>query len=576
MLKAALAALLLVPAAHAATPPSTLVYSMASDVDTLDPHWAYDATSLFVVDQIYEGLIGYRGSALDEFDPRVASVVPTTLNGFLSRDGLSYAFPLRRGVKFHDGTEMTPEDVKYSLMRFLLLDRDDGPSSLLLEPIVGARSTLDAEGKPDQAVYDAADKAISLEGGAVVIRLKQPFAPMLSVLATFAPIVSKAFVTAHGGWDGRKETWGGQRNPSKEGSALFSRANGTGPFALESWIRSAGLVTLKRHDRYWRAPAALARIRIEAVLDSRERRRRLERAEADVAQVDRSDLPVFAELPGVTVTDDLPRLEAASVVFFNFKIAGGENPWIGSGRLDGQGVPPDFFEDAELRKAFALALDYDAFMDGAYRRKAERARGPIPKGIFGWNPRQTPWPYSLAQAEASFRRARNSTVWEKGFLLPIAYSEGRGDRRLACELLKNGVAKLNPKFRVDCKALPDSKLLDELRARRLPALVYRWILDYPDAHNAVEPFLHSSGYFASALGYSNPRADALVEQARVEPERAKRKALYFELQALATYDAPQIYTADTYALLVMRDKVRGWVYNPVDPYGDLYGVSKLP
>ena len=114
----AAAALILILPAWAEDDSRTLNYALSSDVDTLDPSWAYDTTSLFVIGQVYETLIAYAGASIDRFEPRIASVVPSRENGFISKDGLVYAFPLRSGVKFHDGTAMTPEDVKYSLMRF--------------------------------------------------------------------------------------------------------------------------------------------------------------------------------------------------------------------------------------------------------------------------------------------------------------------------------------------------------------------------------------------------------------------------------------------------------------------------
>ncbi|MCR4293935.1 MAG: ABC transporter substrate-binding protein, partial [Elusimicrobia bacterium] len=98
------------------TESAVLDYALASDVDTLDPHWGYDAVSLFVVDQVYETLIDFKGESLDAFEPRLATVVPSLENGFLSKDGLTYAFPLRLGAKFHDGSALSAADVKYSLM----------------------------------------------------------------------------------------------------------------------------------------------------------------------------------------------------------------------------------------------------------------------------------------------------------------------------------------------------------------------------------------------------------------------------------------------------------------------------
>jgi peptide/nickel transport system substrate-binding protein len=558
--------------ARASNDPATLDYALAADVDTLDPHWAYDAVSLFVVDQAYETLIDFKGESIDSFEPRIATVVPSLENGFLSKDGLTYAFPLRLGAKFHDGSVLSAADVKYSLMRFLLLDREGGPSNLLLYALVGVRGT--GELPPDQ-IFDLADKAISTEGGSVVLRLKKPFAPLLSILAGFGHIVSKGYVEANGGWDGRKESWVDHRNPAKESSTLYARMNGTGPFKLESWDRAAKKVALVRNEEYWRKPAALARVNVASVADSRERRRRLAAGEIDVAFVERRYLDQFEGLPGVVVTDGLPALEAQNTVLFNFDVEPKNNPWLGSGGL-GDGVPPDFFKDVEVRKAFAFAFDYDAFIREGYRSNAIQAHGPIPAVLFGYNPKQKPWPFSPYQAEGAFKRAKNGQVWERGFALSMAYTEGNAERRIACRLLKEGVEKLNAKFHVDCKALPESKLLDEFRAKRLPAFVYRWILDYPDPHNAVEPFLHSHGYFASMLGYANPRADAMIEQAAAETDPAKRKALYYELQAMAIYDAPAIFTADSHNIVVRRAKVQGWLYHPIQPYGTLYEVTKTP
>ncbi len=567
-LSAALALLLAAPAA-ASTDVETLDYAMAGDVDTLDPHWAYDALSLFVADQVYETLIDFKGTSLDEYEPALASVVPTLQNAFISKDGTQYAFPLRSGVKFHDGTPMTADDVKYSLLRFMLLDRDGGPSALLLPELIGVHSTKDL---PPDEIWARADKAVSVEGGAIVLRLRKPYAPLLGILANFAHVVPKAVVVANGGWDGRKETWLKHRDPAKEKSALYAKAVGTGPFRLVSWDKRA--VRLERNDKYWRRQAGLANVNLLAVEDSRTRRRMLETREVDAAWVERRYLDQFANLPGVTVEDGLVALETQNTILFNLAVDPKDNLWIGTGKLGG-GVTPDFFADAEIRKGLAMVFDYDAFVLEAFGGKAVVARGPIPPALFGHNQRQRPWPYSPYQAEAAFKRAKNGTVWEQGFMLTVAYTEGRSDRRIACRLLKEGAEKLNPKFRVDCRPMPESKLLDEFRAKRLPAFVYRWVLDYPDPDNAVQPFLHSKGFFASQLGYSNPRADVMIERAASELDPALRKALYYELTAMAIYDAPAIFTADSHNVAVRSSKFAGWTYHPIQPFGKLYDVIKL-
>ena len=584
MVPSALLGLLLLLAAalaRADADPRILTYALSSDVESLDPDWAYDATSQFAIQQMYEGLVGFDGAAIDRFAPRIASVVPTRANGFLSPDGMTYAFPLRGDVKFHDGATMTAGDVKYSLLRFLLTDRDGGPSPLLLEPLIGLRSVAGADGKPDPGIFELVDKAVSIEGGAIVLRLRRPFAPLLSVLAGFAPVVSKAYVAAHGGWDGRRETWTAFWNVPKEKAALYAGDAGTGPFRLSSWDRALGRLTLARHDAYWRSPARLAGATLLTVSEPKERRRLLESGEADVAELDPHSLPYFQAVRGAVVDAGLPLLATNSVIFFNFKIDARDNPWLASGRLDGQGIPPDFFADLEVRKGFAFAFDYDGYIREGFQGAAERARGPIPKGL-GYltsshaTADQSGLPYSLDESARAFRAARGGDIWANGFLLPLAYAEGNPDRRLACRLLADGLAKVNPKFRVDCRGIASAKLSDELRAHRLSSFIGEWSLDYPDPHNAVEPFLHSTGVFASALSYSNPRADAMIEQAAAESDPNQRKKDYSELEALAIYDVPEIFTVETTGALARRVKIQDWVYNPIQAYGSLYEVVKLP
>lgn len=562
--------------ARAEGDPAALSYALASDVDSLDPDWAYDATSLFAIQQMYESLVDFDGAALDRFAPRLASVVPTRENGFLSRDGLTYRFPLRGGVTFHDGTPMTADDVKYSLLRFLLTTGDGGPGSLLLQPLTGRRGAAGPDGRPDPEVFDLADKAVSVEGGAVVLRLPKPFAPLLSVLAGSAQVVSKPFTAAHGGWDGSRKDWARCWNPAKEKAALYAFENGTGPFKLERWDRESRVLTMARSDAYWRAPAPLSGARLLAVEDPRTRRRMLERGDIDVAQVNTRSLPYFQAVPGATVDAGLPLLQADGVILFNEKIDARDNPWLGSGRLDGQGIPPDFFADADVRRGFASAFDADGFIRDAFHGSAVRARGPIPLGLLsGRLPPPQVRPYSPAEAAKTLRAARDGAVWANGFLLPMAYPEGDAERAAACRTLAAGLAKVNEKFRVDCRAIPQTKLLAELALRRLSAFVYRWILDYPDPHNAVEPFLGSRGYFAGALGYANPRADALIESAAAESDPAKRKALYLELEALAAYEVPAIFTVETNGALARRINIQNWVHHPMQPYGSLYEVTKL-
>jgi len=554
--------------------PDTFVYAIAGAPESLDPDWEFDAISHEVTSQIYETLIAYQGWSVNQFVPRLASVVPSQANGLISQDSLRYAFPIRKNVHFQDGGLMTAEDVKYSLMRCMLLDRAAGPSFLLLQPILGVSSAADKNDKPIPGLYDQANNAVDVEFGSVVIYLTKPYPPLLSILANYCPVVSKAWVIAHGGWDGTKKTWAAHFDPSRESATLFNQGDGTGPFSLVRWDTQNQEVVLARNDDYWRAPAKLKNVVFKTVDDFQTRKLMLAAGDADAIMVDRAQLPQIQGLPDISITDNLPMLEVHDVFIMNFAINPEANPYIGSGKLDGDGIPPNFFADTDIRHAMAYAFDYDSYIRDAYQGHAFRARGPIPSNLSGYNSNQSLLPYDLTRAADRFKKAFGGEVWDKGFRFTLIYQLGYEDRLIAAEILKKNVESLNPKFKVDLLGLGWPQWLSELSARRLPMTTARWLLDYPDPDDAVTPFLYSQGYYAKLQGYSNPRADRDIEQARNDVSGDDRARLYADLQAIAYADVPQIYTVETYYVQALRSWVHDWHYNPIMIYGYLYPVSK--
>ena len=108
-----------------------LVVVHRGEMESLDPVYSYDGITHGMLINVYDTLLKFNGSSLTDLIPSISTQVPTRENGLISADGRTYTFPIRKGVKFHDGTELTPEDVRYSILRFLLSDVSGGPSSLL-------------------------------------------------------------------------------------------------------------------------------------------------------------------------------------------------------------------------------------------------------------------------------------------------------------------------------------------------------------------------------------------------------------------------------------------------------------
>jgi peptide/nickel transport system substrate-binding protein len=553
--------------------PDTLTSLVVGEATSLDPAFPYDNTSQGLIYNVYETLIAFDGPRLDAFVPRLATEVPTLKNRRISKDGLTYRFTIRKGVKFHDGSSMTPEDVKYSLLRFMVQDRAGGPSGLLLEPIAGSPSTRDAAGKITLD-YEALEKAITVKGDDVTIKLPRPFGPFLSIMARWSYVMPKAWGAAHGDWDGSSTTWRSFNNPEKTASYFYEHMNGTGPFWLERWDRTAKYVLLSRNHGYWREPAALRRVMIKAVPELSTRKLQLQAGDADIVEVPRPYASQFQNLPGATLLDGLTRLQTDPAIFFTFKVNGAGNPDIGSGQLDGEGIPPDFFDDPEVRKGFSYAFDYEAILRDTFKGTAQRAKGPAPMGLAGYDPDQPFYTYNPAKAEAHLRKAWRGTAWEKGFRFTMTYNTGSENREAACQILKKGIESLNPKFRIDLRGVDWAAFLDKTQKHLMPVFSRGWSGDYPDIHNFIYAFYHSAGRYPSAQGYSNPALDKLIEQAASEADPKKRAALYKQALKLGHEDAPAIFTVHPRGLIAVRDWVKDFYDNPVflDVY--FYPISK--
>jgi peptide/nickel transport system substrate-binding protein len=579
MLAALLSASLAVsPAAAAVKNPDTLIFVGTGDFDSFDPVWAYDTPSENVIMNVYETLLAYGRSGVTDADlePLLATQVPTRGNGLISPDGLVYRFPLRVGVKFHDGAALTADDVRYSLLRFMLTDREGGPSSLLLEPILGVQSTR-KDGALLPGVVEQAFAAVTAEGDSIVVRLKKPFAPFLSILAGFGSVAPRAWCAAHGQWDGRPETAAAFNSPSHDKVLPMTLANGTGPFKLDRYDPASQKLVLARHEGYWRAPAKLKKVMIRVVPEFATRKLMLLAGDADVIGAPQMFVTQLQKQPGVDVIDGLKTIASPTTLFFTYKINPAANPNIGSGKLDGQGIPPDFFADLDVRKAFAYAIDYQAYVRDVMRGRAVQAASYVPEELMGAADAKKPrYGFDLKMAARHLQNAWGGQAWRDGFRLVLVASASNEASQALGQMLKRNVESLNPKFHVEYRALQWSTLLEQIRQRKVPVSIGNWMADFPDPHNFAFPFLHSLGQYPAENGYSSPEADSLVEQAAAA-EPPKRRELYSRLDAFVDDNAPFVPVSRGVGFRAQRSWVRGFVFRPIFPgapagsyYYDLY------
>ena len=574
--------------------PDTYIYLSTSEPDTLDPHFAYDTASGEIINFVYENLIAYKGESVSEFVPRLATEVPSMENGLIKDDGKTYIFPIRKGVKFHNGNDLTPEDVEYSFERGLLFDPYAGPMWMLIEALFDYETledfvadklgmswadmfnedgSLKDEGYAQKLIefYNQyIDPAVEVEGDNVVFHLVRPFVPFLSILAqnsSWSAVLDKETSVAMGLWDGKAENWWKYHNLKKEESPLYQQAIGTGPFKLLEWDRTQQKVTLVRNEDYWGEKPKLAKVIIWGIDEWSTRRAMLEAGDADQIYTPTQYYDQVKGMPDVKV-EKVARI-IITAMHFNWTVSK-ESKYLGSGQLDREGIPPDFFSDVHVRKAFCYAFDYDTFIQEVLKGLGHRIPSVLPKDLPGYDESLPMYPFDLEKAKEEFQQAWGGQVWEKGFKLTLLYNTGNEARQTACEMFKENIESLNPKFKIEVQGVQWPTYLDAYKQGQLPAFVIGWSADYSDPHNFIFTYYHSNGVYGSSQGqafkdFAKANLNPLIEEAIAETDPAARAEKYTEIQKIAYENALGIPLYQPEEIYAMRTWVKGWFLNPMRP-----------
>jgi len=416
--------------------------------------------------------------------------------------------------------------------------------------------------------------AVEVDGDWVQFNLVAPYEPFMQILAgPWGSIVDKEWCIENGDWDGTQESYAALNDPEAGGSPLQSIANGTGPFMLERW--DAGVeISLVRNDNYWKGPANFERFITKVVDEWTTRKLMLQAGDADFVYVPRDYISELEGVKGLTVYKDLPELVVDSF-FFQFDI-NPESTFVGSGKLDGNGIPLDFFANPDVRKGFTYAFDWELYISDAMSYEGKQMASPVIEGLSYYNPDLPKYAKDLAKAEEHFKKAWGGEVWEKGFVLTIAYNAGNTPRKTACEILQANLFKINPKFQVRVQVMQWPTLLRGMYMQLLPMFQIGWQADYPDAHNFIYPFMHSNGTFSGWQNYRNPVVDELIDKGIGSTDPAERQAIYNQLGQIYYDDNPGILLCQPQGRRYFRDWVKGYVFNPIDPaqIGHVYNLSK--
>ena len=607
--------------------PNTYFRPTFGEPETLDPALDYETAGGEIVSNVYETLVWYnREKASTDFIPQLAT------EWTVSDDGTTYTFTIRKDVKFHEGGDLTPSDVAYTFQRGLLQGGTASPQWLLTEPFFGVGMDdvsllVDPDGKlyDDREALSAADPAklkaacdqvqssivADDAAGTVTMTLKQAWGPFLATIANnWGSIMDKEWVVEKGGWDGSCDTWQNFYGMTSEEDPFTSIANGTGPYKLDHWTQGQEIV-LVRNDDYWRTepawdggptgPAAIERVVIQKVDEFGTRFAMFQAgdadslvvgSQADYAQVDplvgeecqynngnfdactpvgdgSGTIRVYKNIPQVTHTD----------VFFNFKIS--SDQYIGSGKLDGNGIPADFFTDVHIRKAFNYCFDWDTFIQDVMVGEGVQTLTIPVAGMPGFDANAAHYTYDPAKCAEEFKLADvdkdgipagedpEGDVWTTGFRFAATYNQGNTSRQSVAEILAADLAQVNENFLVEVLGLPWPAFLQSQRDQSLPIFISGWLEDIHDPHNWYQPYLVGTyGRRQSLPEDLTGQFKELLNQGVSETDPAKRAEIYAKVNQLEYDTAPEILTATATTRRYEQRWVQGYYYNPI--YSGLY------
>ncbi len=537
----------------------TIVSASLATINSMDPAKAYDDSSATKLYNIYDTLVAFKETYTDQFTPRIATQVPTVENGGISKDGKTYTFKIRKNVKFHNGATLTPEDVVYSFKRNMIADCEGGPMALLLEPLTGEVSTR-KDGKIIDGIFEKIDNAVEAKGDTVVFHLPKPFPPLLGILTyTSGAVLNKDWCIEQGCWDGNIANAAQFNGPDTGKEPLHHETNGTGPYYKSKWEPGKEFI-LERFDDHWGETPTYKTVRIKIITEWSTRKMMFLNGDVNDMEIPAQYYAEMEKADGIKLYK-YPTL-GVTCAMFTQKINMTANPFVGSGKLDGEGIPADFFTDKDVRFAFAHAIDYDAIINEVANGLGSVPANPIVDGLPYQKDTFHP-SFDMAKVEEYLKKAWGGELWKKGFKMTLFHNTGREIRRVAATMMAENINRLNPKFQLEVQAMDWGEYLTAIQQSRLPVFVVGWGADYPDPHNFAFPYLHSNGFYSKYIGYNNPEADKLIKMGVETAVTSEREEIYHKLQEIWAKDCPGVTVIQRLGAKGLSDHISGFFPNPM-------------
>ncbi len=458
------------PLASAQAPKRGGTITVGNDEDAigLDPHLSVAFASSNYYEHVYNGLLRFNARMELEGDLAASWEIP---------DPRTYVFKLRRGVKFHNGREMTAEDVRYSIERI----RDPKNGSVV------------------RSVYATVDKVEVPDASTVRLKLTRPDAALLGMLATRASyVVPKEEVEKHG--------------------TLQKVAIGTGPFKLAEYVPGSH-TRYVRNDQYHEAGLPyLDGFTIQVIKDESSRLAALRKGTVDVTWIKATEIEELARKEKGISSADTPEARHLYV-------------WLNTRQAP--------FNNVKLRQAVAASLNRQEIIDTVLLGRGKLTTAIPPATVpFVLSPAETAALPFYKPDVAAAKKLMAEGGQPNGFEFTLKTSAHSPDYVPAAQVMQRQLAKAGITAKIE--QVEWGALLNLARTGgefHSVAFARIW---YPDPEGYTYDTLHSKGSF-NVGGYANPDSDRLLEEQRATSDVAKRVALWKDLQRLWAQDVPIIW-----------------------------------
>jgi len=445
-----------------------------------------------------EGLLTYD----ENFEPQPLLATEWEV----AEDGLRYAFKLREGVKWHDGTDFTAEDVAFSILAL----KEHHPRG--------------------RATFASVEEVNVLGPHEIELILSKPAPFLLTAFASFeAPIVPKHL------YEGTNIP----ENPHNVAPV------GTGPFTFVEWVRGSHVI-LKKNENYWGEDKPyLDQLIIRFIVDPAAAVAAIESGEVQVsvANVPLTDIDRLKANPNLVV-DTRPAPYSPSIARAEFNL---ENPYLA---------------DVKVRHAIAHAIDKDFIVNTIYLGYATRLDGPVSPDLARfYNPDVPKYEFDPAKAEALLDEAgypRGADGFR--FKLFVDPTQPSGPPKQTGEYFVQALAKVG--IQVELRTQDFATFVKRIFTDRDFDIAIEGMSNLYDPTVGVQRLYWSKNFkvglpFSNGSKYENPEVDRLLETAAVEIDPAKRLQLFNDFQRIVVEDLPTLDIVTPASITISDKRVQG-------------------